>query len=153
MEDAINSMVRFSAAVTLFGAQQVQNAVGAVTDSQAALKQFKESLDSISEAINGQISDTNRRTLDSVTKSVTELTDSLNMRVLDPREVVQTTTKLMRTTSENLADLVKKTAVEETPAPTGTKKTTVEETPVQAGTKKTGVGETPAPAGTKKTGL
>ena len=116
MEDVINSMVRFSAALTLFGAQQFQNALEAVTDSQAALKKFRESLDSITGAINGQISETNKRTLDSVTKLGTDLTDSLNVRVLDPREVVQTTTKLMRTTTENLADLVKKTAGGAAPA-------------------------------------
>ena len=36
--------MRFSAAMTLFGMQQMQNAVGAAADTQAAVSKFREAL-------------------------------------------------------------------------------------------------------------
>ena len=109
MEDLINSMVRFSAAMTLFGVQQLQNAMGAMTDSQTALNKFRASLDSVTNAINGQIDDANKRTLDSVSRFGTDLVDSMNVRAFDPREMVEATTSIMRRTTDSFADLVKKT--------------------------------------------
>ena len=59
MQDLINSIVRFSAAMTLFSMQQMQNAVGAAADSQAALTKFKEALDSVTSAITSQLDEAN----------------------------------------------------------------------------------------------
>src|SRR5262249_47861642 len=63
------SMLRFTNAVTLFSMQQVQNALGAMTDSQAAINQFCDTLDSLSNALSNRIDDSKKSTLNRMTKT------------------------------------------------------------------------------------
>ena len=112
MQDLINSVVRFSAAMTLFSMQQLQNAVGAATDSQGSINKFRDALDSITNAITSQMDDSNKSAANSMSKLGTEMVDrtwdAMNVRALDPREVMQTTGNVMRKTTDSLTDLVKK---------------------------------------------
>jgi hypothetical protein len=113
MQELINSMVRFSAAMTLFSLQQLQNTVELAVDSQAALKKFREALDSVSNAVSAQLGDALKPTADSVSKFGTDLVDrtwdAMNVSAFDPREVIQTTGDLVRKTTDSLADMMKKT--------------------------------------------
>jgi hypothetical protein len=112
MQDLINSIVRFSAAMTLFSMQQMQNAVGAAADSQIALVKFKDALDSITNAITSQLDDNKKPTLDSMSNLGTDIVDrtwdSMNVAAMDPRQVLNTTGDLMKKTSESLAGMMKR---------------------------------------------
>jgi hypothetical protein len=112
MQDLINSVVRFSAAMTLFGMQQMQNAVGAAADTQAALNKFQKALDSITDAITRQLDEAKKPTLESMAHLGTEMVDrtwdSMNVSAFDPQQVLQTTGDLMRKTSDSLAGLMRR---------------------------------------------
>ena len=112
MQDLINSIVKFSAAMTLFSMQQMQNAVGAAADTQVALTKFRDALDAITNAIASQLDENKKPTLDSMSHLGTDIVDrtweTMNVSALDPRQVLQTTGDLMKKTSESIAGLVKK---------------------------------------------
>src|SRR2546427_13207230 len=67
LRELTSSMIRFSNAVTLFSMQQMQNALGAVTDSQALINRFCGALDAISNTLSTQIDAAKKSTLDSMT--------------------------------------------------------------------------------------
>lgn len=112
MQELIISMMRFSAAMTLFGMQQLQNAVGAAADTQSAVDQFRKALDDMSDTVTQQMDVSKQETLKSMTNAQKDLIgntfDAMNVRQLDPRELMNTGGDLMRKTSDSLADLVKK---------------------------------------------
>src|ERR1700716_2676892 len=113
LRELTSSMIRFTNAVTLFSMQQMQNAIGAVTDSQAVINRFCSALDAISNTLSTQIDATKKSTLDSMSKTGTEMVDrtmdAMNVQALNPREIMDTTTDVMRKTSESMADIVRRT--------------------------------------------
>src|SRR6266849_1043460 len=113
LRELTSSMIRFTNAVTLFSMQQMQNALGAVTDSQAVINRFCNALDAISNTLSTQIDATKKSTLDSMTRTGSEMVDrtmdAMNVQALNPREVLDTTADLMRKTSESMADMVRRT--------------------------------------------
>ncbi len=112
MQDVINSMVRFSAAVTLFSLQQVQNAVSAAVDAQNGLDKVREVFDSATNALTAHIDESQKTTLNSVTSLSSDLVsrtwDTFKMSALDPRQVLQTTGDIVRKTSDSIDNVVKK---------------------------------------------
>ena len=112
MQDLINSMMKFTAAMTLFSIQQVQNAVGVAADTQSALGKIREALDAMTNAVTSQMDDTKKATLnkmDEVQKDLVDRTfDAMNLQALDPREMMNTTSDLMKKTSDAMGDLVQK---------------------------------------------
>src|SRR6266478_4727800 len=114
LRELTSSMIRFTNAVTLFSMQQMQNALGAVTDSQAVINRFCGALDAISNTLSHQIDATKKSTLDSLTRTGSEMVDrtmdAMNVQALNPREVMDTTADLMRKTSDSMADMVRRTA-------------------------------------------
>src|SRR5690349_18655242 len=75
MQEMINSMMRFSAAMTMFGMQQIQNAAELAVDSQSALKKFRENLDAVTDALIAQLDETSKPTLKSMTNLGSDLVD------------------------------------------------------------------------------
>jgi hypothetical protein len=59
MRELISSVMRFSGAVTMFGIEQVQNAVAAPSDTRAAIAKLRETLDSMSESLISKIDEPN----------------------------------------------------------------------------------------------
>jgi hypothetical protein len=112
MQELIASMMRFSAAMTLFSMQQLQNAVGVAADSQAAVNKFREALDAMSSAVAAQMDESKKATLENMTKVQSDLVDrtfdAMNVQAMDPREMMQTTGDLMRKTTDSLAGMVQK---------------------------------------------
>src|SRR6266576_4937892 len=112
LRDLTSSMIRFTNAVTLFSMQQMQNAIGAVTDSQAVINRFCNALDAISNTLSTQIDASKKSTLDSMTKTGPEMVDrtmdAMNVQALNPREIMDTTADVMRKTSDSMADIVRK---------------------------------------------
>ena len=122
MQELIASMMRFSAAMTLFGMQQMQNAVGAAADTQAAVNKFREALDAMSAAVAAQMDESKKATLENMSKVQSDLVDrtfdAMNVQAMDPREMMQTTGDLMRKTTDSLAGMVQKATAKATPEPT-----------------------------------
>lgn len=113
MQDLINSIVRFSAAMSLFSMQQLQTAIGAATDSQAAMNRFREALDAVTNAVTSQLDENKKPTLDSMSHLGSDIVsrtwDTMNVAAMDPRQVLQTTGDLIKKTSDSLADMMKRT--------------------------------------------
>src|SRR6202171_92623 len=113
LRELTSSMIRFTNAVTLFSMQQMQNAIGAVTDSQTVINRFCNALDAISNTLSTQIDASKKSTLDSMTKTGSEMVDrtmdAMNVQALNPREIMDTTTDVMRKTSDSMADIVRRT--------------------------------------------
>src|SRR5713101_7591592 len=113
LRDLTSSMIRFTNAVTLFSMQQMQNAIGAVTDSQAVINRFCTALDAISNTLSTQIDASKKSKLDSMTKTGSEMVDrtmdAMNVQALNPREIMDTTADVMRKTSDSMADIVRRT--------------------------------------------
>ncbi len=115
MQDLIVAMMRFSAAVTLFGMEQLQssfNVVEGEEDLSKAMDRFEEALNSMTDALVTKIDDKKKDTLKSVTRMsedvVSRTVDSMN--VMDPREVLRATNDLLKKTSDATADWVTKAA-------------------------------------------
>src|SRR5260370_13605857 len=111
LEDLTASVIRFTNAVTLFSMQQMQNALGAVTDSQAVINRFCSALDAISNTLSTQIDASKKSTLDSMTRAGAEMVDrtmdALYVQALNPREILDTTADVMRKTTDSMADIVR----------------------------------------------
>jgi hypothetical protein len=120
LRELTSSMIRFTNAVTLFSMQQMQNALGAVTDSQAVINRFCSALDAISNTLSTQIDASKKSTLDSMTRTGSEMVDrtmdAINVQALDPREIMDTTADVMRKTTDSMADIVRRAT---TPAAQG----------------------------------
>jgi hypothetical protein len=112
LRELTSSMIRFTNAVTLFSMQQMQNALGAVTDSQALINRFCGALDAISDTLATQIDASKKSTLDSMTQTGAEMVDrtmdALYVQALNPREILDTTADVMRKTTDSMADIVKR---------------------------------------------
>ena len=112
LRELTSSMIRFTNAVTLFSMQQMQNALGAVTDSQAVINRFCSALDAISNTLSTQIDASKKSTLDSMTRTGSEMVDRtmdvMNVQALNPREIMDTTADVMRKTTDSMADIVRK---------------------------------------------
>src|SRR5229473_4483394 len=94
LRELTSSMIRFTNAVTLFSMQQMQNAIGAVTDSQAVINRLCVALDAISNTLSTQIDASKKSTLDSMTRTGAEMVDrtmdALYVQALNPREIQDT---------------------------------------------------------------
>src|SRR2546422_8914431 len=112
LRELTSSMIRFTNAVTLFSMQQMQNALGAVTDSQAVINRFCGALDAISNTLSTQIDASKKSTLDSMTRTGSEMVDrtmdAMNVQALNPREIMDTTADVMRKTTDSMADIVRR---------------------------------------------
>ena len=112
LRELTSSMIRFTNAVTLFSMQQMQNALGAVTDSQAVINRFCGALDAISATLSTQIDASKKSTLDSMTRTGSEMVDrtmdAMNVPALNPREMLDNTADVMRKTTDSMADIVRR---------------------------------------------
>jgi hypothetical protein len=105
MRELISSLMRFSGAVTLFGIEQVQNVVGAPTDTRAAIARLRETLDSMSESLISKIDEPKRAVHASMSKAQAEVVgrtfNAVNLNAAD---------ELMQKTSQSLSSAVTRSA-------------------------------------------
>jgi hypothetical protein len=73
MRELIASLMRFSGAVTMFGMEQVQNAIGAPADTRAAIARMIETLDSMSDSLISKIDEPKRAAHESMSKAQSEV--------------------------------------------------------------------------------
>ena len=106
MRELISSLMRFSGAVTMFAVEQVQNAVGAPTDTRAAIARMTETLDSMSESLVSKIDKPKQTVHESMSKAQVEVVDrtfnAVNLNAPD---------ELMQKTSASLSSAVTRSAV------------------------------------------
>lgn len=122
MQELINSVTRFSAAITMFGIQEIQNAIGTGMDAQDYMSRFRHSLDSITNAVSAELDRTSKPALDSLTNLSNDLVgrtfETLKTPVFDPRQILQTASDVIRRTADSVAKPVA-TAASVATAPLG----------------------------------
>jgi hypothetical protein len=118
MQELLNSMVRLSAAMTVFGMQEVQSAVGTV-DPKVSVDKLREMIDAMANAVSSKIEESKRPTLDSfntlgknvvdrtVGRTLDTLNDTLNVESLAPKDIVKSTSDAVKSTSDWLVDIIK----------------------------------------------
>jgi len=74
MQNMIRSVARFSAAMTMFGFQQVQNVLSAFADSAEALK-MRESLDAVTDAVASELDKDTKPAYDSMVRLSNQVVD------------------------------------------------------------------------------
>jgi len=101
-------MIRFTNAVTLFSMQQMQNALGAVTDSQGVIKGFSDALKDISDTLATKIDASKSSALKSMTRTEHEMVDRVEnvMHLPAMDELVDITAKVTRRVADSLTDLI-----------------------------------------------
>jgi hypothetical protein len=114
VQELVNSMIRFSAAMTVFGQQQIQNAMSSAMSTESGINAMREALDSATQVLTAQIDDKQRSTRKSVSDLGTDLVsrtfDTMQMSRLDPRQIVETTGNMVKQVSDTIESAIKKTA-------------------------------------------
>ena len=115
MQSLIVSMMKFSAAMTLFSMEQLQNTLNMVEgeeDLSKTMDRFEQALNSLTEALTNRIDDKKKDTLKSITKMSEDVVSRTfdGMTVMDPREVMRATNDLIQKTSDTTAEWVSKAA-------------------------------------------
>lgn len=112
VQDLMNSMIRFSAAITIFGQQQLQNAMSSAMNTESGLKAMREALDSATQVLTSQIDEKQKSTMKSVSDLGTDLVsrtfDTMQMSRLDPRQIVEATGSMVRQVSQTIDSAIKK---------------------------------------------
>ena len=75
MRELISSIMRFSGAVTMFGLEQMQNAVSAPVDTQAAILRLRNTLDTMSRSLVSKLDEPKRAAFESMSKTQVEILD------------------------------------------------------------------------------
>ena len=106
-------MIRFTNAVTLFSMQQMQNALGAVSDSQGVIKGFSDALKDISDTLATKIDASKSSALKSMMRTENELVDRVENVIHLPAmdELVDITAKVTRRVADSITDLMATSAV------------------------------------------
>jgi methyl-accepting chemotaxis protein len=110
MQEVLESMIRFSSAMAMFGVQQLKNGAEMAMDPQHSPTKFRENLDKITKNIRDTLDSDKRATSDKLSDAGEELVSSMRMPALDPGEVAHTMIEAFRNAMDSMTDLVKKTA-------------------------------------------
>src|SRR5262249_60030218 len=81
----VNSMIGFTNAATMFSIHQMQNSFAFLTDSRGMVDRFKRALDSLSEAMNREVDDSKRSTVEQMNRGGTRMVD-VTVDTMTPRE-------------------------------------------------------------------
>jgi hypothetical protein len=111
MQSLLVSMMRLSAALTLYSLEQIQTSVYITQGGQNPLRvldKLEIALNSLTEALVEQIADGKKTALESVTTIAQDLvrTSFDGVNVIDPRQLLRATDRILRSSSETVADWV-----------------------------------------------
>lgn len=118
MLELLNSLVRLSAAVTVFGMQEIHTTAGTV-DPGESVDKLREMIDSMANKISSKIDESRRPTLESfsslgknvvdqtVGRTMETLNSTLNVPSMLPRDILQSTSDAVKSTSDWLGEIVK----------------------------------------------
>jgi len=115
MTNLVVSMVRFSAAMTLYGVEQLEHSLSLLeggTDLSKAIQGMEKTLNSLSEVLMREMDEKKKDTLDSMSKASKEMVDRTleGMEIMNPREVLKASGDLLQKTSDVTAKWVSKAA-------------------------------------------
>jgi Mg/Co/Ni transporter MgtE len=103
MQELFNSMVRLSAAMTVFGVQQLQTTMGSM-DTKDSVEKLREVVDAMADALTSKIDESRRPTVE----RLSQLPQDIVTRSVDStREVVQDTSDMLKTTTDWIAGTMK----------------------------------------------
>jgi hypothetical protein len=116
MQSLMVSMMRLSAALTLYGLEQIQTSVDITREGQSPLRvldKLEVALDSLTEALAGQITEGKKSALESMTTMAQDLvrTSFDGANAIDPRQLFRATDSILRSSSESMADLVDRAGI------------------------------------------
>lgn len=105
MQELIDSAARFTAAATIFGLQELENALDSLIESKPNRNKLRESLDNITGAIASELNADHKPTLKSVTQFSDEWVDRTFRAVsaFDGRGVLRTANDAVRKTADALS--------------------------------------------------
>ncbi|MGA2212237.1 MAG: hypothetical protein ABSH31_03085 [Bryobacteraceae bacterium] len=106
MHELLNSMIRLSAAMTVFGMQQIQTTVGSV-DTKDSVDKLRQVIDAMADALSSKIDESRRPTLDRLSSLPRDI---VTRSVDSTREVVKDTSNMVKTTSDWIAGTMKPAA-------------------------------------------
>ena len=115
MTNLVVSMLRFSAAFTLYGVEQLENSLKVAEggdQANKAIEGFEKTLNSVTEVLVRDMDAKKKETLQSVAKASEDMTHRTmeGAEILDPREIVKVSTDLLQKTSDVTAKWVGKAA-------------------------------------------
>jgi hypothetical protein len=110
MHELINAIVRLSAAATMYGMQQVQTTVGSF-DSKESMESLRNVIENMSNALTSKLDDNKRSTVESISNAGNEVVGRtwtvLNVDSLNPKEVANTASDIVRRTSDTFSSLIR----------------------------------------------
>ena len=109
------SLLRFSAALTLYSVEQLERSMNVVEGSNDLTKTIEgveHTLDSVSDVLMRQLDEKKKDTLESVRKASKDMVDRTmdGMEIMDPCEVIKASSDLLQKTSDVTAKWVSKAA-------------------------------------------
>jgi len=109
------SMLRFSAALTLYSVEQLERSLNVVdggADLSKTIQGFEQTLDSLSEVLMREMDEKKKETLQSMSKASRDMVGRTmeGMEIMDPREVIKASSDLLQKTSDVTAKWVTKAA-------------------------------------------
>ncbi len=118
MLELLNSLVRLSAAVTVYSMQEAQTAASSVSPTESVDK-LRDMIDSLTNSVSSKIEASRRSTLDSfanlgqnvvdqtVGRTMDTLNSTLHVPSMLPKDILQSTTDAVKSTSDWLGKIVK----------------------------------------------
>jgi hypothetical protein len=103
-------MMRFSGAVTMFGLEQVQNAMAAPADTRVALNRLRDTLDSMSDSLASKLDDSKKSALDSMSKAQLDILDRTAGAVNLDAVNMDAAAELLKRTSDSLSGALRGSA-------------------------------------------
>jgi hypothetical protein len=121
MQELINSIVRLSAAATMYGMQQVQTTVGGF-DTKDSIDNLRSVIDGVTATLTAKLDENKKSTVDSISNAGSEVVGRtwtvLNVDAMKPKEVANTASDFVRRTSDAFSSIIKTDANEPAPAET-----------------------------------
>jgi hypothetical protein len=122
MQGVLISIMRLSAALTLYSLEQFQNSVFLTQEGKNPLKvlnSLESALDSLTESLVDQIDSGKKTALESVTSMAQDLVSTSfdGVNVIDPRQILRATDDILRASSQTVADWMDRTSPAEGEAP------------------------------------
>jgi len=110
MQELINSIVRLSAAATMYGMQQVQTTVGGF-DTKESIDSLRSVIDGMTATLTAKLDENKRSTVDSISSAGSEVVGKtwtvLNVDAMRPKEVANTASDFVRRTTDAFSSIIR----------------------------------------------
>lgn len=103
MQELLNSMVKLSAAMTVFGIQQMQGAVG-TTDTKESVDKLRDVIDAMAAAVSARIDESRRPVVDRISNLPGDIMDKA---IDSSKGVVQNTSDMMKSTTNWVSGMIR----------------------------------------------